>query len=484
MLRTPMLPVLAALGLTAGALSAQVPDRSHPPELGPPPTLSLPPITKETLPNGLTLYYMATRDVPLVQVNVVVRTGQVNDPDDRLGLASLTAAMLDEGAGDRTSLELADAIDFLGASLSVSGGTEETTIRLHTPLAKLDAALPLLADVVLRPRFDKDELDRQRRQRLTTLAQWHDEPRAIAQAAYDDALYGKAHPYGRMGIGTPAALAATTVDDLRRFHATWFVPNNAAVIVVGDVSLDDIKPRLERLFGAWSRGTIPAARSPGAPASRRAVILVDKPGAAQSEIRIGLVGVGRTTPDYYALNVMNTILGGSFASRLNQKLREEKQYPYGARSGFSFGKLAGPFAASAGVQTAVTDSALFYFMQELNGIREPVPAQDLDRARNYVALTFPSAFQTVSRIAGQLEDLYLYDLPLDYLNGYVQGMLAVTRADVQRVARKYIVPGRMTIVVVGDRSKVEAGIRALKLGDLTVKSVTDVLGAVPVVGSE
>jgi len=136
------------------------------------------------------------------------------------------------------------------------------------------------------------------------------------------------------------------------------------------------------------------------------------------------------------------------------------------------------------VQTAVTDSALFYFMQELNGIREPVPAQDLDRARNYVALTFPSAFQTVSRIAGQLEDLYLYDLPLDYFNGYVQGMLAVTRADVQRVARKYIVPGRMTIVVVGDRSKVEAGIRALKLGDLTVKSVTDVLGAVPVVGSE
>jgi len=211
---------------------------------------------------------------------------------------------------------------------------------------------------------------------------------------------------------------------------------------------------------------------------------VDKPGAAQSEIRIGLVGVDRATPDYYALSVMNTILGGSFSSRLNQKLREEKQYTYGARSSFSFGMMPGPFTASAGVQTAVTDSALYEFMRELNGIREPVPEDELDRARNYVALRFPGAFQAVGQIANQLEDLYLYDLPLDYFNGYVQGVLGVTRDDVRRVARQYLVANRMAIVVVGDRSKVEAGIRALKLGDVTVKSIQDVLGPVPVVGSE
>lgn len=482
MLHLPL--ALAALGLAAGALSAQVPDRSRPPELGPPPTLTLPPITKRTLSNGLTLFHMPKREVPLVQVNVVVRVGQVNDPDDRPGLAGMTAAMLDEGAGSRDALELADAIDFLGASLSVRGGTEETVVALHTPLAKLDEALALLADVVLRPRFDAAELDRQRKQRLTTMAQWHDEARAIAQIAFDDALYGQRHPYGRPALGTAASLQAMTADDLRRFHATWVVPNNAAVIVVGDVSLDDVVPRLERLFGSWQRGTVPATPTPAAPASRRQVILVDKPGAAQSEIRIGLVGVDRMTPDFSALTVMNTVLGASFTSRLNQTLREEKQYTYGAGSGFDFGHLAGPFTASAGVQTAVTDSALHYFMKELNGIRAPVPAEELSRARNYVALRFPGAFQAVARIAGQLEDLYLYDLPLDYFNGYVPAMLAVTQGDVRRVAQKYIVPGRMTIVVVGDRAKVEAGIRALDLGDLTVRSIEDVLGPVPVVGLE
>jgi predicted Zn-dependent peptidase len=483
---TPRMQVslaLAALGCSASALSAQAPDRSRPPDLGPPPALSLPPIARETLPNGLTLYFMAKRDVPLVQVNVVVRAGQVHDPGDRPGLASLTAAMLDEGAGSRNALELADAVDHLGASLSVGGGVHETTVSLHTPVTRLEAALELLADVVLRPGFDGEELERQRRQRLTSMAQWHDEARMIAQVAYSAALYGAGHPYGRVATGTPASVQAMTVDDLRRFHATYFVPNNAAVIVVGDVNLEDIRPLLERLFGAWRSGTVPAYHAPDAPSGRRQVILVDKPGAAQSEIRIGVVGVSRDTPDYYALNVMNTVLGGSFASRLNQTLREEKQYTYGARSGFSFGPLAGPFTASAAVQTAVTDSALFYFLRELNGIRESVPEEEMDRGRNYAALRFPAAFQAVAQIAAQLEDLYLYGLPLDYFNGYVQRLLGVTRADVRRVARQYVVPARMTVVVVGDRSKVEAGIRALRLGDLTVKSIQDVLGPVPVVGT-
>jgi zinc protease len=475
---------LATVSVAPSLLQAQVPDRSKPPELGPPPTLSLPAITKDTLPNGLTLYYMPKRDVPLVQVNVVVRAGQIHDPDGRPGLASMTAAMLDEGAGRRDALELADAVEFLGASLQVGGGAHETTVSLHTPVGKLDQALELLADVVLRPRFDGEELERQRKQRLTSMAQWHDEARAIVQVAFNEALYGKRHPYGRMSLGTPASLSAMTVDDLRGFHDTYFVPNNAAIIVVGDVSLEEIRPRLEGLFGGWRRGQVPAFRAPDAPQSRRQVILVDKPGAAQSEIRIGLVGVGRATPDFYPLAVMNTILGGSFASRLNQKLREEKQYTYGARSSFSFGLMPGPFTAGAAVQTAVTDSALYEFMRELNGIRELVPDQELDRARNYVALRFPSAFQAVARIAGQIEDMFVYDLPVDYFDGYVQGVLAVNQDDVRRVARQYVTPDRMTIVVVGDRSKVESGIRALKLGNLDIRSIVDVLGPPPVVESE
>jgi len=207
---------------------------------------------------------------------------------------------------------------------------------------------------VLRPRFDAPELERQRRQRLTSMAQWHDEARAIAEAAFGATLYGAAHPYGRMAMGTPAAVGAMTVADLQRFHRTYFVPNNAAIIVVGDVGLESIKPGLERLFGGWTRGDVPVLRPPSAPQTGRQVILVDKPGAAQSEIRIGAVSVERKTPDYYPLVVMNTILGGSFASRLNQTLREEKQYTYGARSAFDFGPLPGPFTASAGVRPGAT----------------------------------------------------------------------------------------------------------------------------------
>ncbi len=468
--------VALACGLAAPAV-AQAPDRSAPPRLGPPPALTLPVIERVTLANGLTVLYMPKREVPLVQINVVVKVGQADDPADRPGLASMTAAMLDEGAGERTALELSDEVEFLGASLFAGGDDHSTTVALHVPRAKLEAALPLLADVVLRPRFDGDELERQRRERLTTMTQWRDEPRAIAQAEYIRALYGDRHPYGRMALGSPASVASMTVEHLRAFHRTWFMPGNAAVIVVGDVALAEIRPMLERAFGGWAQGAVPARTAPATPqVGRRRVILVDKPGAAQSEIRIGMPAVSRETPDYDALVAMNTVLGGSFTSRLNQKLREEKQYTYGARSGFEFGKYPGPFTAQAAVQTNVTDSALVEFMRELRGIREPVPEDELARARNYAALRFPARFQSVASIANQLEELYVYDLPADYYNGYVQRLLAVSRADARRVARRYIDPDRFTVVVVGDRASIEQGIRALNLGPVEVLTVEDVFG--------
>ena len=468
--------VALACGLAAPAV-AQAPDRSTPPRLGPPPALTLPAIERATLANGLTVLYMPKREVPLVQINVVLKVGQADDPADRPGLASMTAAMLDEGAGERTALELSDEVEFLGASLFAGGDDHSTTVALHVPRAKLEAALPLLADVVLRPRFDGAELERQRTERLTTMTQWRDEPRAIAQAEYIRALYGDRHPYGRMALGTPASVASMTVEHLRAFHRTWFVPGNAAVIVVGDVALAEIRPMLERAFGGWTGGVVPARATPPAPQTgRRRVILVDKPGAAQSEIRIGMPAVSRETPDYDALVAMNTVLGGSFTSRLNQKLREEKQYTYGARSGFDFGKYPGPFTAQAAVQTDVTDSALVEFMRELRGIREPVPEDELARARNYAALRFPARFQSVASIANQLEELYVYDLPADYYNGYVQRLLAVSQADARRVARRYIDPDRFTVVVVGDRASIEQGIRALNLGPVEVLTVEDVFG--------
>jgi zinc protease len=473
--------VLLSLMLAAPAV-AQQPDRSGPPDLGPPPRLNLPAIQQIELSNGLNVLLMEKHGVPLVQLNVLVRVGSAYDPSEKSGLASLTADMLDEGAGSRDALQLADAIEFLGARIRTRAGSHTTVLSLHSPLSKFDAALPLLADILLNPTFPADELERKRKSLLTSLLQAHDEPNAIASAAFNVALYGKDHPYGSTGLGDEASIRAFSVADLREFHRSYFVPNNAAVIVVGDVTSDEVVPKLEAAFGSWVPGQVPEVSWPAAPqVRRREVILVDKPGAPQSVIRIGRVGTDRYTDDYYDMQVMNTILGGSFTSRLNQNLREDKGYTYGAYSYFSFNLLPGPFMAGAAVQTEVTDSSLAEFFKELNGILQPVPEEEVTGAKNYEAFGLPARFESVSGIAGNLAELVTFGLPLDYFNHYVDEILAVTQRDVRRVAREYVNPERVKVIVVGDRATIEEGIRALDLGPVTVLSVEDVLGPKPMV---
>jgi len=262
----------------------------------------------------------------------------------------------------------------------------------------------------------------------------------------------------------------------------YFRPNNAVVIVVGDITVAETMPMLEQAFGAWTPGEIPTHEWPEAKqVDSREVLLVDKPGAAQSEIRIGRIGVERKTEDYYALQVMNTILGGSFTSRLNQNLRERNGYTYGARSSFAFRPNPGPFMAGAAVQTDVTDKALTEFFNELRAILEPVTDDELTRAKNYVALRFPGRFEAVAQVAGNLEQLAVYDLEPEFFNEYVQRILAVTKDDVRRVARKYLDPDRVKVIVVGDRERIEAGVRALDLGPIRLFSVEDVLGQPPAI---
>jgi predicted Zn-dependent peptidase len=253
-----------------------------------------------------------------------------------------------------------------------------------------------------------------------------------------------------------------------------------------------ILPRLETYFGtaggpggragSWQPGRTPDHRWPEpSQLTSRQLYIVDKPGAAQTEVVVGRVGVARQTPDYYALTVMSTVLGGSFTSRLNQNLREAKGYTYGASSAFGFDRLAGPFSARAAVHTGVTDRALTEVIRELRGIRERIPGEELERAKNFVALRFPERFESVASIARQLGDLYVYDLPLDYYNQFTRRIMSVTSKDVQRVAREYVDPDRMAIVLVGDRSKIESAVRALKLGPMENMNVEQVLGPVPVV---
>lgn len=465
----------------AGAARAQQADRSKLPELAPPPSLKLPPIQHLKLSNGLSVILMEKHDLPLLEMELVVRAGSAMDPDGKSGLASMMAAMMDEGAGSRSSLELADAIDYLGASLSPYASQHTSGVSLHVPVVRFDSALALMADMALRPTFPADELARQQKQRLTTLLQWHDEPRSIASVLYGRTLFGVQHPYGRPTIGNESSIRSFKRDDLVAFHRKYFSPGNSTVIVVGDITAAAAVPKLEQAFGAWKRDRPAPVTWPAAEQVRATkIFLADKPGAAQSEIRIGRIGVQRLTEDYFALAVLNTILGGSFTSRLNQNLREVHGYSYGASSSFDMRPLPGPFTAGAAVQTDVTDKALAEFMKELTAIMDPVTDAELMRAKNYVALGYPSNFQSVGEIAGQLGELAIYDLPDTYFNAYIQNVLAVTKDDVHRVAQKYLDPKRVDIIIVGDRSKIEAGIRALNIAPVETFTIDDVLGKAPV----
>jgi len=477
-LRRLFLSVLVAVALVVPAAS-QAPDRSQPPKPGPPPALKLPPIQKKALASGVPVWIVEMHEVPVVEVDLLLGAGAAADPAGKFGAASLTSAMLDEGAGTRTALEIADAIDYLGATLNTNSSFDASSIGLWVPVARLGEALPIMADVALRPTFPQQELERLRKERLTGLLQARDDPRAIVDQAFPRIVYGAQYRYGVSAIGTPAAVKAMSAEDLRSFYGTYYRPSNAALVVVGDVKAETVMPMLESAFGSWkAAGSAPPPPAlPDAPQlAARQVYIIDKPGAPQSQIRIGDVGVARSTPDYFTIEVLNTILGGSFTSRLNQNLREQHGYTYGANSAFAMRMAAGPFLAGAGVQSDKTADALREFFNEFNGIAKPVPADELARAKNYVALGFPGQFETTGDVTRKLAELIIYHLPDDSFSTYTPRIEAVASAEVLKAAQKYIQPGRFAVVVVGDRKTIEAGIRALNLGPVKVLTVDEALG--------
>jgi predicted Zn-dependent peptidase len=463
-----------ALALALSAVStiagAQTLDRSKPPVLGPPPRVSLPPIVTRELPNGLKLMIVEQHELPLADFVLVVQGGGTLDPAAKGGLANLTSSMLTEGTTSRNSLQIADQIAYLGIGLSAGSNWDASTVSLHTPTSQLDSALALFSDVVLHPSFRPDDFERIRKNRLTNLVQLKDRPTAIADQAYASILYGSEHPYGHNLIGTEASVTGMTTADLQSFYRSNFIPNSATLIIVGDVNALQIENKIKSLFGGWQRGVQTQFTFGNAPkANATTVYLIDKPGAAQSSFRIGSIGVPRSTKDYFALNVMNTILGGSFTSRLNQNLRETHGYTYGARSRFDMRQSAGPFTASAEIVAAKTDSSLVEFMKELNAIRDTVPTVELSKAKRYLQLGMPGDFETTQQIANQLVPVVLYNLPLNYYNDYIANIEAVTQADVQRVARQYIDPASLAIVIVGDRKNIEAGLKAINAGPISIR---------------
>ena len=452
------------------AINADEPWRSEMPKPGAARTLQLPTPLSETLPNGLTLILNERRGLPIVAANLVLRTGSDANPLDKPGLANFAAAMLDEGTSTRNALQIADEVAQLGASLGISSSMDATTLSARSLSKNFPATVDLLADVTLRPSFPAEEIERQRASRLAQVIQQRDNPNQVAAQVTAAALYGPQHPYGYSEIGTEAALKSVSRADMEGFWKQNFVPNNAALVVAGDISMSELRAMAEKAFGAWQRGT-PAQPALGAPATTSArVVIVDKPGSPQTQLRVAGIGAPRSSPDFRPMQVMNLALGGLFSSRINMNLREEHGYTYGANSQFSFRRAAGPFQIASGVRTDVTAAAVGEIFKEVRGmVEKPVSADELQKAKDSLANSLPGAFESSANAVGNFSNVFIYNLGLDYYTRYAEQVNAVTTDQALAVSKKYLVPGSMVVVAVGDRAKIEPELRKLDLGAVEIR---------------
>ena len=479
MRRLLSLAVLLTLSLT---VSAQQPafDRKKRPTPGKAPELRVPTWTKGGLANGADLIVSEKHDLPLVSFSITFLGGADQfESAGRQGTASLTASMLNEGTKTRNAEALSNALQLLGTSVSASVGGESGTIGFVSTTAKFPATLDILVDMLLNSTFPAENLERLRGQRLVALTQARAQPGAIAARVFPRVVYGTEHPYGR--VVTEDSIKAVTRDDVVAFHKAYFQPGRALVTVVGDVTATSVKPLVERAFASWpTGGTRPTFAYPAVPAPRSTTIfLVDKPGAAQSTFAIGRPGPPRSTPDFFPLQVMNTMLGGMFQSRLNANIREEKGYSYGVSSNFQYGKGPGPFRTGGDIVTEKSDAALVEFMKELRGIlgARPVTDEELGVAKDSLIQRLPGTFASVSAINSALTNLWVQGLPDDYYQRYAKSIGAVTKEDVVRVAKQYLDLDHLAIVIVGDRATIEeplkkTGIAPIVHLDIEAKPVT------------
>jgi len=446
-------------------------DRTQLPEPGPTRPFPFPAIEKSTLPNGLRIWTVTHTQVPLVAFTLLVRRGGSSDPAGKEGLAAVTADMLDEGSGERSAIEMHEALARLGAQFDTDIGSDATVASV-TVLSRFAArALALLSDIVARPAIRESDFTRVRQLRLHRLTQLRDMPGAVADRAFLKLLYG-AHPYGHSPIGIETSLAAMDVEDVRAFHARAIRPSAATLIAVGDCDHAGIARLAGDTFADWSGPGDAEVTAGGSLPQAARLNVVPRPRAPQSELRIGQVAVGRDSPDYHALVVANTILGGQFVSRINLNLRENKGLTYGARSAFDFRRLSGPFILQASVQTTGTARAIEESIGEIAGIRGPRPVSAEELALGIAALTrgYARSFETGEQIGRAALQLALYDLPDDYYEQFVPRIERVTSDDVSRVMQRHLDPARLTTLVVGDFDVVRQDLDRLGLGEPVVLS--------------
>ncbi len=446
-------------------------DRSRLPETGAPPEAEFPGFERATLSNGLDVVLARRTSIPQVRLSLLLDAGYAADQFSVPGTASLAMAMLDEGTRTRTSIGISDELAALGANLITGSGLDMSSVTLEALADKLDPSLAVFADVVLNPSFPRADFERLKRQRLAQIQQEKADPVGMALRVFPGLLYGEGHAYATpwTGSGTEESTARITRDDLVKFHRTWFRPDNATLIVVGATSMAEIRPRLERAFAGWTKGEVPS-KNIGAVAQqpRSTVYLLDRPEAIQSLILVGNVAPPKANPDEPAIEAMNLVLGGSFLARINMNLREEKHWSYGAFTFIRDAKGQRPFLAYAPVQTDKTTEALVELRQELRGILtdRPPTAEELARAKSELTLSLPGTWETMSAVSSSLAEIVTFGLDDRYYDTYDDRIRAQTPASVAAAAKAVIHPDRLVWVVVGDRSKIEAGIRKLNLGEI------------------
>ena len=417
--------------------------------------VKLPRAQEATLKNGLRVMLLEDHKIPTFTMQMVILTGGLADKQDYRGLSSFTASLLREGTAKRTSKDIAEQVDALGTSLFANSGLSSITSTVTTSglVETLDQSLEIFADVIRNPTFPQSEVDKYKTRTLNQLQLQRTSPQFLAQEQFSKALYG-GHPAALVAFPAESVKKLTT-KDLAEFHSTYYRPNNAMLAVVGDVTLKELMPRLEKAFGDWQKADVPAMTIPPVPAPSAArITLVDRPGSVQTVLQLGTLGIERTSPDYFAVLLADRVFGGGPSGRLFLNLREDKGYTYGAYSFFGGGKFRGTWGASSEVRTDVTEGAMKEFMYEINRLRnEKVAADELENAKRAIVGSFALSLEQPQAVLQNIITQKLYNLPADYWDTYPQMVSAITADDVQRVAQKYLDLGHLQVIAVGDATK-------------------------------
>src|SRR6202166_1252931 len=455
---------------TAGA------DRSKAPDTGTPPELKLPKLQRATLSNGLKVILAERHEVPLVNFTLAADAGFASDASTSPGTANLAMLVLTDGTRTRDSLKISDELESLGATLKGSSNLDLSFISLSALTAKLDPSLDLFADVVLNPSYPENEVKREQKLVLAGIEREQNAPATLALRILPELLYGIEHPYGNplTGSGTKESVAKLTREDLVKFHDTWLRPNNSTLIVVGDTTLKEVTPKLEKLFAGWKGGTAPVKNlKTVAVAPKPSMYLIDKPGALQSVIIAGVVAPPRANSQEIAIEAMNYSLGGMFGARLNMNLREDKHWSYGARTVLRDARSQRPFYAVAPVQTDKTKEALVEMNKEFRGIvgNNPVSGEELTKIQAKEILKLPGSRETLEALSQSIVDIVQFGLPDDYYDTYAGKVRSLNASDVNAAAKEVVRPENLIWIVVGDRAKVETGIRELNFGEFRLMDI-------------